>query len=1180
MIKIITGRQSDPLQTEIIGRAARNYLAQPGKDTFIIVPNHIKFNTEVAAIGKVAQLQGREETSVKNLHVLSFSRLAWFFFKKADLLMPESLDDAAATMILEQIIDKRRDELLLFKNSHANSGMIKQVYSTILQVHTGQLDLGNLLERAADPAVALDLDNETRDKLHDLDLIYQDFLEIVSDKHFATKDELNIQLNQLLASRPDLVSQASFYVTDFSHFSIQEKMTMQLLAAFASDMTFAFKTADGSLLEPVAGEYDYVVQKTIRDLTGYFSAHDFAWESEKIARPASPARDLNQAWQGESVPDLKNLQLVKADSRYAEAYFVARTIYDQVALKGCQYRDFLVLAPNLQEYETYLAPILRQNQIPFFDDLQQQMKYHPLVILLENLGKLLQQAGDTPALLSIMKTRLLIPDWYFEGDAEAGEAAYLRDVDQLENFALAHGIKYSLWQKPLKDFTKAQVIDLDQEQYQKRLDRLDKLRDFFVSKISRLARQLKSEKDSMTAVKLFFDFLVKNRVSARLEAWRLKASEEGDLQQAQQPEQCWNLLLSLLKDYLLVNPENFAWADFFKMLTAAFSQANFATIPASLDAVTLSEYGMVQTSGYKQVFIIGAANGSLPQISDQPNFLTTENLASLADFFDQEAYLEDSQQLRNLDQEYQFGNALALASDRVYISYPVINSNNDLLDPSIYYKRLLKIVDGREYRQRDLPDTAEKDRTEFARQLLLFLTSPRASLGYLAYAEENSAQSPLVAKMVELSRQYEEEKAKEIAEGMAYDNNPQDISEDLAERLYGKDLLSSVSQLESYYQNSFEYFLNYGLRLRTRAENELNAIQSGNYFHRTFELLLKEMQKKNIEIDKLSELDLELLLKQVRSEILQEPLYQQFLRDPFNEYLFKAFDKTTSKVAQSYRRKQQENKMRATYGELAFGPAEKLAGLVLPLKKFAGQRKISLRGKIDRVDLFNGDQHVLGQLIDYKSSDHSFNLARFASGVDLQMIAYLDVLEKNRDLLAGGRQFDLLGAFYQYVTRKLNSVNSSSSTGALFDSKLQLKENLLGGEDKLKLSGVFVSEPAWYQEVDKVLEKKSSSPVYRGLKLNKSGTFGKKDNFFSQDEMRELLEYVEALIEDAASEILSGQIALNPFRQGNNTGLAYSDYKDIFYFDQQLPTNSYRDLPSLKKADLLALIEQRLRQRG
>jgi ATP-dependent helicase/nuclease subunit B len=99
----------------------------------------------------------------------------------------------------------------------------------------------------------------------------------------------------------------------------------------------------------------------------------------------------------------------------------------------------------------------------------------------------------------------------------------------------------------------------------------------------------------------------------------------------------------------------------------------------------------------------------------------------------------------------------------------------------------------------------------------------------------------------------------------------------------------------------------------------------------------------------------------------------------------------------------------------------------------------------------------------------------------------------------------------------------------LFDSKLQLKENLLGGEDKLKLSGVFISEPAWYQEVDKALEKKASSPVYRGLKLNKSGGFGKKDNFFSQDEMQELLEYVEALIEGRGQRDFKWEDCLESF---------------------------------------------------
>ncbi len=363
MINILTGRQADPLQEELLDQAAKTYLA--GQEVFILVPNHIKFNTEVRAIAKVAELQGRSETSVKNLHVLSFSRLAWFFFKKADISLPQSLDDAAASMILEQIINKRKKELNLFKNTQPNSGMIQQVYQTILQVHTGQLDLDELLENAANPAVEASLDTETSSKLHDLKIIYQDFLDLIQEKNFVTKDELNIQLNEVLASHPEYVQKAAFYVTDFAHFSLQEKQTIQLLAAFCQDLTLGFKTEFGDIHAPLAGEYDYVVQKTINDLTGYFGAHGLDYQSDQLVEKATSATKLNSAWIANEDADLTNLQLVKADSRYAEAYFAARTIYSQVATKQYQYRDFLILAPNLAEYETYLAPIFRQNQIPF-----------------------------------------------------------------------------------------------------------------------------------------------------------------------------------------------------------------------------------------------------------------------------------------------------------------------------------------------------------------------------------------------------------------------------------------------------------------------------------------------------------------------------------------------------------------------------------------------------------------------------------------------------------------------------------------------------------------------------------------------------------------------------------------------------------------------------------------------
>lgn len=88
MIKILTGRQTDPLQEKILEEAVRNYQQHPEHKTFIIVPNHIKFTTEVRAINKLAISKNQSETAVKNLHVLSFSRLAWFFLKDAEQGLP------------------------------------------------------------------------------------------------------------------------------------------------------------------------------------------------------------------------------------------------------------------------------------------------------------------------------------------------------------------------------------------------------------------------------------------------------------------------------------------------------------------------------------------------------------------------------------------------------------------------------------------------------------------------------------------------------------------------------------------------------------------------------------------------------------------------------------------------------------------------------------------------------------------------------------------------------------------------------------------------------------------------------------------------------------------------------------------------------------------------------------
>lgn len=1153
MIKFLTGRQTDPLQEKILEQAVKNYQQNPEEETFIIVPNHIKFTTEVRAINRLAINEEKEQVSVKNLQVLSFSRLAWYFLKDAETGLPTQLDDAAAAMLVAQIIQDKHDELLLFQNVNINSGLSKQLYDTILEIYDSNVDLDDL-----EPDDSTN--QETQNKIHDLKIIYKEFIRRIEGK-FSTKNEVELQLNELLAQKDDLKN-TSFYFTDFSHFSLQEILTIKLLMNKAKNVTFAFKTRLGEITENVeAGDYDYVIQRTINQLISFCNKRGLEYTCDKfpIEGKLSGKELLNSVWINAIAPKdkLDQVQLVKADSRYAEAYFAARTIYQQVALSNYRYRDFLILAPNLHEYETYLNPILRQNNIPFFNDLQQEMKYHPLVILIENLAALIKKGLQTQNLLTILKTRMLIPEWY-----KGKLAQYVKDVDMLENYVLAHGIDYTNWEKKLSSFSDANVIALDQKPDE--IERLEQLRSYLIDQIKRLTNALKKEKDTNEALKTFFNFLVNNGVAARLDEWRNEADQAGDLQQAQQPEQLWNLLIQLLKDYKIINNGNFKLDSFFDMLISGFREASFSQIPSTLDAVNVSEIGMVQSSHYKQVFIIGATATNLPKIQKTPGFLSSENLEEIAANFSEDAYIEDRQQINNLDQNYQFGLAMSLAEDHVYVSYPVLNASNEQLEPSIFYSQL-KNYNAPEMTQHDLPDKLQ--------DLLSFITNPAASLGYITYLN-SVEQGNEIKKLIELSKKYLPEETDQVIEASHFDNNPDDIGPELAEKLYSKDLITSVSQLETYNQNSFEYFLKYGLRLHKRLENDLDLSQSGNYFHETFDRLVKEMNKEGLDLAEIDEEKLQTLLAAARVAMREEGRYAQLMNNAFNRYLFDNLDQTTTKVAKSWHKKAKETPLKPYLSELSFGSQEKLKGLKFEVPNLAGDHNIILRGKIDRLDLAKLDNdHVLAQVIDYKSSAKKFDLGMFYNGTEMQMVSYLDVINQNFPALTNQEKIALFGAFYQTITQQTERLNSKT----VFDSNLQIKENLLDSKPKLMYNGLISSDPDLITKAEPALEKGgTASQIYSGVRSKKTGGFTlPRDHSFIQEEMDLLLKYDEYLIKKASNEILSGKVELNPYRynKGRNA-ITYSDYRDVFFFDAMLNEDEYHEISGMNKKELMEKIKE------
>ena len=183
--------------------------------------------------------------------------------------------------------------------------------------------------------------------------------------------------------------------------------------------------------------------------------------------------------------------------------------------------------------------------------------------------------------------------------------------------------------------------------------------------------------------------------------------------------------------------------------------------------------------------------------------------------------------------------------------------------------------------QHDLPEKLQ--------DLLSFITNADASLGYLAYMN-SSAKSSAVTKLLELTQKVLPQKTDSVLDASQFDNRPEDIGQELATKLYGENLNSSVSQLETFYENSYEYFLTYGLRLRRRFENEFDVIQAGNYFHETFDRLVKQLNKRHLDLADLNSTELESMLNSVRDVMKDEGKYAQLMNDPFNQYLFKCLD--------------------------------------------------------------------------------------------------------------------------------------------------------------------------------------------------------------------------------------------------------------------------------------------------
>lgn len=380
------------------------------------------------------------------------------------------------------------------------------------------------------------------------------------------------------------------------------------------------------------------------------------------------------------------------------------------------------------------------------------------------------------------------------------------------------------------------------------------------------------------------------------------------------------------------------------------------------------------------------------------------------------------------------------------------------------------------------------------------------------------------------------------------------VDEEEIDKMYGNTLRTSVSRLEQYRSCPFSFHLKYGLKLKEEDELKIKSLDTGNFMHEVIDSVFTKIEEKELDVKTINKEELEKVVNEIINEKLSINKNYIFSSSAKNIVLTRRLKKTVFQSIE-YIVNQLQNSDFELYGhEIEFNEKSEFKPLTIELND---KRKVVVTGKIDRVDIAKTDDNCLVRIIDYKSSVKDVDLNQFMSGIQIQLLTYLDEISQQKNMEGVGvLYFNLLDTI-------VNSKRPLSDT--------ELKKEL---NKKFKMKGIIVSDIKIVKMMDKKVEPSTYSeqiPVY----LDKDGNISKgSSSTVDKEGFEKLQRYTKHIISEIAKDIYSGNIDLKPYEMKKKVPCDYCEYKSICNFDPKMKGNEYRLVPNMKKDDIIEEIKR------
>jgi len=1155
-VRLLIGRSGSGKTVACLDEIRAKLAENPeGNPLIYLVPEQMTFLSEYQLISTPG-LGG-----MIRAQVFSFTRLAWRILQETRGISRYHLNNTGINMLIQKIIEDKKEELYLFGRAADKTGFISQMEQMLVEFKRYCVQPAELAEKKNELS-----EHTLKDKLHDLQLIYEGFEAGLSNKYIDSEDYFRLLSENIAQST--YLQKAEIYIDGFYGFTPQEYMIIEQLMKHCKQVTITL-TLDRSFKGQAPDELHLFRLSAENCRTLYEMASVNGVSVEEVILD-EPKRWKDKALQHleahfDSRPALpfnksNSIYIAQAVNRRSEIEGIARNIKRLVSEKNYRYRDIALLMRNGQDYHEMIETIFRDYEIPYFIDQKRTMLHHPLVELIRSVLEIINGNWRYEPVFRAIKTELLFP--------LGQNSDKLREqMDNLENYVLAYGIKGDKWTKRER-WIYRRILGLENEKVtqtdkeKKKEQELNELKLMVTAPVLRLSRRLKRAGTGRNLGEALYLFLEELDIPAKLEKWKFSEEEKGNLVKAREHDQAWNAIIDILDQFVeILGDDEISLQSFSKILDAGLEALRFSLVPPAIDQVLAGDLEKSRISDVKVAFIIGLNEGVLPAKFTEDGILADEDREQL---LTNGLKIAPSSKTRLLDEEFLAYKAFVTPAESLYISYPLANEEGKALIPSLYIKRMQDLFP--EYTEllymADPSELADEEQLEY-------ISHRNRSLSYLtAQLQLKKRNYPLADFWWDVYNWYvtgrDKESAVLVLSSLDYKNPVKPLSEQVTQELYGDVIQASVSRMELFQSCPFSHFIQHGLRLRDRQIFRLEAPDIGDLFHSALKYIAEMVMTNQLtwadltkqQSEKLAKAAVEALAPRLQNEILLSSNRHAYIKRKLEQII------TRASVILSEHAKVSGF---APIGlELGFGPKSELPPLSFQLRNGT---KMQLVGRIDRVDKAVDENGVYLRVLDYKSSSKELNLGEVYYGMALQMLTYLDIILSHAKSLVGSEATPA-GVLYFHVH---NPMINAKQILTLEDIEEQIFK-------KFKMNGLVLGDESAVRLMDLSLDSGASDIVPAEIK--KDGTLSKRSKTASKQEFEDMRAYVRNMYVKTGNSITEGNVQISPFKMKDKTPCTFCSYKSVCQFDESMEENKYRLLVPRSKEEALELMRKEVAKHG